>query len=81
MLSVTLLLSTRYSCFNAPVCTHRSFEDSSGLYGSDYAAMKVAGHELSGAIVYLQCDLEEICIPLVALVDYMGSGLDSQCFH
>ena len=49
--------------------------DSAGLYGSDYAAAKVAGHELKGLIQYFNTSLPELCVPLMALVDYGGFRL------
>ena len=48
--------------------------DEAGLY-SDYAAAKVAGHELKGLINYFNCNIENLCLPLMSLVDYRGFRL------
>lgn len=42
-----------------------SAEDSHGLYGSDYAASKVAGHELKGLLAYFNLGLRDLCLPLM----------------
>mgnify|MGYP002379608953 FL=1 len=47
--------------------------DSSGLYGSDYAASKVAGHELKGLMAYFNAGVKDVCLPLMALIDYRGN--------
>ena len=39
--------------------------DSNGLYGSDFAAAKVAGHELKGLIALMNTGTKELCFPLV----------------
>ena len=51
------------------------FAVDNGLYGSDYAAMKVAGHELKGLQHYLSCDIPELCFPMIGLVDFLGFRL------
>jgi len=48
--------------------------DSRNLYGSDYAAAKVAGHELKGAMAYYNLGLD-FCVPLMALLDHRGFRL------
>mmetsp|Transcript_17467 Transcript_17467/g.52245 ORF Transcript_17467/g.52245 Transcript_17467/m.52245 type:complete len:1232 (+) Transcript_17467:129-3824(+) len=45
--------------------------DSQGIYGSDFAANKVAGHELKGLMAYYNVS-KDLCFPLMALVDFMG---------
>jgi Clustered mitochondria/Translation initiation factor eIF3 subunit 135 len=49
--------------------------DANDLYGSDYAAAKAAGHELKGVSQYMNCGIGDLCLPLMALVDYMGYRL------
>eukprot|EP01103_Thecamoeba_quadrilineata_P012142 TRINITY_DN3060_c0_g1_i2.p1 TRINITY_DN3060_c0_g1~~TRINITY_DN3060_c0_g1_i2.p1 ORF type:complete len:601 (+),score=88.67 TRINITY_DN3060_c0_g1_i2:86-1888(+) len=49
--------------------------DFKGLYGSDYASAKVAGHDLKGLISYLNCWVKGMSLPLMALVDYRGFRL------
>lgn len=49
--------------------------DSHGLYGSDYAASKVAGHELKGLLAYFNLGIRDLCLPLMALIDYRGFRL------
>jgi tetratricopeptide (TPR) repeat protein len=49
--------------------------DVHGLYGSDFAAAKAAGHELSGVIGYFNLGLRDLSVPLMALVDFMGFRL------
>jgi hypothetical protein len=49
--------------------------DNRGLFGSDYAAAKVAGNELRGLISYFNCRIEDLNVPLMALVDYRGFRL------
>eukprot|EP01124_Arcella_intermedia_P007744 TRINITY_DN14795_c0_g1_i2.p1 TRINITY_DN14795_c0_g1~~TRINITY_DN14795_c0_g1_i2.p1 ORF type:complete len:549 (+),score=143.34 TRINITY_DN14795_c0_g1_i2:117-1649(+) len=49
--------------------------DNRGLFGSDYAAAKVAGNELRGLISYFNCHIEDLNVPLMALVDYRGFRL------
>lgn len=49
--------------------------DHSCIFGSDYAAAKVAGHELRGLIGYLNLELTELGLPLMALVDFLGFRL------
>jgi len=55
--------------------------DSQHLYGSDYAAMKVAGHELKGSIAYFNCGIPNLHIPMIALVDYMGKYINTPRSH
>lgn len=50
--------------------------DSNGLYeGSNYAASKVADAELKGMLSYLNLNMTDLCVPLMALVDYRGFRL------
>jgi len=50
--------------------------DSHNLFqGSDYAAAKVAGAELKGLISYFSLEDPDLCLPLMALVDYRGFRL------
>lgn len=50
--------------------------DTEGLYGkNDEGAAKVAAHELRGLQAYANCNLNQICLPLMALVDYRGFRL------
>jgi len=49
--------------------------DSSGLYGGDYGAAKVAGHDLKGWMSYFNAGIRDICLPLMALLDYRGYRL------
>jgi hypothetical protein len=42
------------------------------MYGDDYAASKVAGHELKSLISYVNCEVKDLHFPLMALVDYRG---------
>ncbi len=46
--------------------------------GSDEAAMKAAGHDLKGAIHYFNCNLSNLRIPLMALIDYKGFRMTAQ---
>lgn len=63
----------------SPATLSEFLADSSGLYGSDYAAAKVAGHELKGLIQYFNCGLHDLYLPLMALVDYKYSPTASHC--
>eukprot|EP01119_Soliformovum_irregulare_P021321 TRINITY_DN7074_c0_g1_i2.p1 TRINITY_DN7074_c0_g1~~TRINITY_DN7074_c0_g1_i2.p1 ORF type:complete len:833 (+),score=208.66 TRINITY_DN7074_c0_g1_i2:91-2589(+) len=49
--------------------------DRNGLFGGDHSAAKVAGHELKGAISYLNCGVSGLNVPLMCLVDYRGYRL------
>mmetsp|Transcript_7050 Transcript_7050/g.17843 ORF Transcript_7050/g.17843 Transcript_7050/m.17843 type:complete len:699 (+) Transcript_7050:175-2271(+) len=49
--------------------------DHNHIYGSDYAAAKAAGNELKGLISYFSCGIDDLHVPLMALVDYMGFRL------
>ncbi len=49
--------------------------DSSNVLGSDYAATKVAGHELKGLLAVLNAKITGLSVPLMTLVDYMGFRL------
>lgn len=49
--------------------------DHKGLFGSDFAAAKVAGHELKGVISYLNCRIPDLNVPLMCLVDYRGKNM------
>lgn len=49
--------------------------DYNGLFGSEHAAAKVAGNELKGLISYFNCKIQDLNVPLMALVDYRGFRL------
>mmetsp|Transcript_45725 Transcript_45725/g.115084 ORF Transcript_45725/g.115084 Transcript_45725/m.115084 type:complete len:937 (+) Transcript_45725:35-2845(+) len=49
--------------------------DSNGLLGSDFAAAKLAGNELRGLICFLNAGVKQLCVPIMALVDYLGFRL------
>lgn len=51
--------------------------DKDGFFGgsNDYAAAKVAGHELKGLQAYMNTGVKELHYPLMALVDYRGFRL------
>lgn len=49
--------------------------DTAGLYGSDWAAAKVAGDELKGLVQDFNIGIRDLCVPLMALVDYGGFRL------
>lgn len=49
--------------------------DYHGLFGNDYSAAKAAGNELRGLIGYFNCEIPELNVPLMALVDYRGFRL------
>lgn len=49
--------------------------DAQGILGSDYAAAKVAGHELKGILAVYNSNISGFSVPLVTLVDYMGFRL------
>lgn len=49
--------------------------DEHNILGSDRAAAKVAGHELVGHTAYFNLGIPGLCLPLMALVDYMGFRL------
>jgi hypothetical protein len=49
--------------------------DDGGLLQSDYAAAKVAGHELKGLVSLFNCRVRGLCLPLMCLVDYRGFRL------
>jgi hypothetical protein len=51
--------------------------DKDGFFGgsNDYAAAKVAGHELKGLQAYMNAGVKELHYPLMALVDYRGFRL------
>ncbi|KAL6059841.1 Clu domain-containing protein [Balamuthia mandrillaris] len=52
--------------------------DARGLYRSDYAAAKVAGHELKGLMACfnaLEKEKLDLCLPIMALIDYRGFRL------
>lgn len=51
--------------------------DSHSLYGSDYAAMKVAGHELKGLLAYFNLGLRDLCLPLMVHIFLLLSGLSA----
>mmetsp|Transcript_5907 Transcript_5907/g.7764 ORF Transcript_5907/g.7764 Transcript_5907/m.7764 type:complete len:1006 (-) Transcript_5907:86-3103(-) len=43
--------------------------------GDDYAAAKVAGHELKGLMAYSNLKLPNLCLPLMSLLDFNGFRL------
>jgi tetratricopeptide (TPR) repeat protein len=51
--------------------------DKDGFFGgaNDYAAAKVAGHELHGLQAYMTAGIKDLHFPLMALVDYRGFRL------
>lgn len=46
--------------------------DVSGLFGGEFAAAKVAGNELRGLMGFFNCHINQLNLPLLALVDYRG---------
>ena len=46
--------------------------DDEGLYGSEDAAMKAAGHELKGSRAFLRCGVSLLRTPLMAVLDFAG---------
>eukprot|EP01125_Pyxidicula_operculata_P011795 TRINITY_DN385_c1_g1_i1.p1 TRINITY_DN385_c1_g1~~TRINITY_DN385_c1_g1_i1.p1 ORF type:complete len:1249 (+),score=314.60 TRINITY_DN385_c1_g1_i1:1159-4905(+) len=46
--------------------------DLAGIYGGDQNAMKAAGHELKGLMCFYNCQIPELNVPLMALIDYRG---------
>ena len=55
--------------------------DWEGLYGSDECAMKAASHELNGLAcvhgVGASVGDTRLCVPLMVLIDELGSGMSS----
>eukprot|EP01127_Copromyxa_protea_P011133 TRINITY_DN2779_c1_g2_i1.p1 TRINITY_DN2779_c1_g2~~TRINITY_DN2779_c1_g2_i1.p1 ORF type:complete len:1346 (-),score=201.42 TRINITY_DN2779_c1_g2_i1:119-3904(-) len=49
--------------------------DASGLFGGEFAAAKVAGNELRGLMGFFNCHINQLNLPLLALVDYRGFRL------
>lgn len=49
--------------------------DKDGLYGSDEYAMKAAAHELNGMMYYYNCQISQLNLPLMCLIDYRGYRL------
>ncbi len=49
--------------------------DEKGLFDDPAAAAKVAGHDLKGLNCYVNCNIEGLCYPLMALLDYRGQRL------
>lgn len=49
--------------------------DFHGLYGGDEYAMKAAGHELNGLMYYYNCEIPQLNVPLMCLIDYRGFRL------
>jgi hypothetical protein len=51
----------------------------SGPYnGSDEAAAKAAGHDLKGSVHYYNSGVKELCLPLMAVIDYKGFRMTAQ---
>ena len=46
--------------------------DTKGLYGGDQNAMKSAGHDLKGSLMYYNCHIPKLNVPLMCLIDYRG---------
>lgn len=56
-------------------------DGSSGPYnGSDEAASKAAGHDLTGTTHYYSAGVKRLCLPLMALIDYKGFRMTAQAF-
>eukprot|EP01117_Protostelium_nocturnum_P018219 TRINITY_DN7584_c0_g1_i1.p1 TRINITY_DN7584_c0_g1~~TRINITY_DN7584_c0_g1_i1.p1 ORF type:complete len:891 (+),score=348.35 TRINITY_DN7584_c0_g1_i1:80-2752(+) len=51
--------------------------DSHGIYEGDNNAMKAASHELKGLEQYLRTEIDELCVPLMAFIDYRGWRLQA----
>ncbi len=50
--------------------------DSNNLFGGDdFPAAKVAGHELKGLMAYSNLKIPDLCLPLMALLDFNGFRL------
>ena len=49
--------------------------DIHGLYGSDHAAAKAAGNELRGLTSFFNNTDNQLCFPLMALIDFLGVRL------
>lgn len=49
--------------------------DSRGLYQSDDAAAKLAGHELKGVMAYYNCHIPSLHTPMTAVIDFRGFRL------
>ena len=45
------------------------------MFGGEYAAAKVAGNELRGLMSFFNCHIDELNLPLLALVDYRGNTI------
>jgi hypothetical protein len=49
------------------------------MYGgsapNDENAMRAAGHELKGVIAMSKCHVDDLCLPLMCLIDYLGFRL------
>ncbi len=59
-----------------PNASHIQFAiDEKGLFDDPAAAAKVAGHDLKGLNCYVNCNIEGLCYPLMALLDYRGQRL------
>mmetsp|Transcript_6269 Transcript_6269/g.8328 ORF Transcript_6269/g.8328 Transcript_6269/m.8328 type:complete len:1027 (+) Transcript_6269:734-3814(+) len=43
-----------------------------GLYSDDAHAAKVTAHELKGLTCYFNCNIQDLCFPMMVLVDYRG---------
>jgi len=63
---------SKYICHNI---LFKFAVDTDDFYESDYAAACVAGHELKGLIHLFKCEVPDLCLPLMALVDYRGFRL------
>lgn len=46
--------------------------DAYGLYGGDHFSMKAAGHEIKSMNALLQCNIPQLHLPMVTVVDYWG---------
>lgn len=47
--------------------------DEKGLFDDPANAAKIAGHDLKGLNCYVNCNIEGLCFPLMALLDYRGT--------
>jgi Clustered mitochondria/Translation initiation factor eIF3 subunit 135 len=79
-LSLNLCISVSISLSISPFSRY-SFKfavDKEGIYGgNDAVAAKVAGHELKSLILFHNCRMPGVCLPLFCLVDYKGYRLSA----
>lgn len=53
--------------------------DEKGLFDDPANAAKIAGHDLKGLNCYVNCNIEGLCFPLMALLDYRGASHPRFC--